>query len=78
MSRSLPRVSVTTRPNPSFAGAVLLDFAEDCPYCGKRHHHGSASAQPANGTYGHRVAHCGDDNPGYILIPEGGRHEATT
>lgn len=59
---SAPRVRVTSRPNPDHDdGAVLLDFAEDCPYCGRRHHHGSTSAEPdQNGTFGRRVPHCSD------------------
>lgn len=71
---NLPHVRVTARPNPSFPDGFLLDFAEDCPYCGKRHHHGGTLDE--DGTYGHRVAHCVDvdrsDNDGYILIPAGG------
>lgn len=55
------RIRVTARPNPGHPGAVLLDFAEDCPYCGKRHQHGSLSAQPSpDGTYGQRAIHCAD------------------
>lgn len=52
-------VRVTTRPNPTFPGAALLDFAEDCPYCGKRHTHGSQTGDPGPGrTFGSRVPHC--------------------
>lgn len=60
-ARRRPRVRVTTRPNPGYPGAVLLDFADDCPYCGRRHQHGNPTATPdSDGTYGHRVEHCGN------------------
>jgi hypothetical protein len=55
-------------PNPSFPGAVLLT-TEPCPNCGKVHHHGNPRPEPdADGTFGHRSAHCDDvDAPGYML-----------
>jgi hypothetical protein len=56
---ALVRVHVTSRPNPSEPGAVLLTFAEDCPYCGQRHQHGDGTPETdADGTYGTRVPHC--------------------
>jgi hypothetical protein len=52
-----PDVRVTVEPNGS---GVLLPFAEDCPYCGRRHNgHGASSAMLGpDGSYGHRTTHC--------------------
>jgi hypothetical protein len=38
----------------------LFEFIDKCPYCGKKHIHGSNCA-------GHRIANCRIDGKGYIL-----------
>lgn len=75
--RNRPRVRVTTRPNTSYVGGVLFTFEEDCPYCGARHTgHGSPSGQPStDGTYGHRVPHCGPHT--HVLTASGRRARLT-
>lgn len=74
--RRWPRVRVTVRPNPGADDAVLLLFAEDCPYCGKRHEHGNPVPKPdSDGTYGHRVEHCA--NHTHVLTASGRRARVT-
>ena len=72
-----PRVPVyVLRHNRQFPGGIILAFSEPCPYCGRRHRHGHATADPLpDGTYGHRSAHCVDGlgEDGYILVPEVGQ-----
>lgn len=73
---SWPRVRVTVRPNPGYDDAVLLLFAEDCPYCGKRHEHGNPTRETGrDGTYGHRVEHCATHT--HVLTARGRRARVT-
>jgi hypothetical protein len=52
---------------PKVVGVLSKDGKQlliSCPYCGKKHYHGSA-------TYGHRLSHCigQPSNPGYTIVP---------
>ena len=70
------RVRVTSRPNPSERDAVLLGFAEDCPYCGLRHEHGNPTpGTDPDGTCGTRVPHCA--NHTHEVAPSGRRARVT-
>jgi hypothetical protein len=72
---TIPRVRVTARPNRSFRGALLLTFAEPCPWCGRLHTHGSSAGLDADGTYGHRTDHCHDHT--HAMRPDGKRARVT-
>jgi hypothetical protein len=60
----LPVVAVTRAP----CGHCLV--VNRCPYCGKRHTHGTGG-RTERGIHGHRAPHCAQprtNNPGYLLV----------
>lgn len=50
----------------------IIEFKEGCPYCGKKHRHGTGGGSfDFSFGHGHRGSHCGgnfdEDNVGYYL-----------